>query len=517
MPERARASAGAIVRERCAELSLAVWRLEPSGRVTQSPEATPAQGITEDTLREAVLAWADAPEPAPVRIDSGHWLLPIPEVVRRERTGYLVAVAPEDPNAPGGGHTETTARALHRMLAWMWNDVDLGENALLDLDRFSTQMTEAYETIHTLYGIGRAMGQLTQPDHFVRGMVEELHDTLPFGWLACLADADATGNPEIDGIRFTSGTFPGDDRLFARVHRYALGELARAPGDGALIIDRPDDIPEALGPQIVAQPVRRAGKLVAVLVAASKGGEEPQVSSYETLMLEAAGGFLGAFLDNTALYAEQEEAFVGTVRAMTAAIDAKDRYTRGHSERVAMLSKRLAEAAGLDAAAVHEVYISGLVHDVGKIGVPERVLCKTGRLTDEEFDLIREHPGIGHEILKVIPSLASILPGVMHHHERWDGNGYPARLSGTDIPLMARIIGLADTFDAMSSTRSYRPAMTRDVVLAEITRCAGSQFDPDLAKVFDKVDLSEYDALVAEHKAADPTFEQDTGPRLKAA
>jgi HD-GYP domain-containing protein (c-di-GMP phosphodiesterase class II) len=121
------------------------------------------------------------------------------------------------------------------------------------------------------------------------------------------------------------------------------------------------------------------------------------------------------------------------------------------------------------------MHIAGLVHDVGKIGVPEAVLLKPGRLTEEEFNWIRKHPGIGYRILKDIPQLKDILPGVLYHHERWDGGGYPQGLSGRQIPLVARLIALADAFDAMSSNRPYRPDLSREHVLDEILKCSGTQ------------------------------------------
>jgi len=139
------------------------------------------------------------------------------------------------------------------------------------------------------------------------------------------------------------------------------------------------------------------------------------------------------------------------------------------------------------------------VHDVGKIGVPESTLCKAGRLTDVEFEQIKLHPQIGHDILKDIPQFADVLPGVLYHHERYDGKGYPAGLKGDDIPLIARIIGLADSFDAMSSTRTYRSAMDREKVMQEIADCAGVQFDPRLAEVFHTIDFTIYDRLVIKH------------------
>ena len=137
--------------------------------------------------------------------------------------------------------------------------------------------------------------------------------------------------------------------------------------------------------------------------------------------------------------------------------------------------------------------------------MPEHVLLKPGKLNDEEFAWIRKHPEIGYRILKDIPKLDDVLPGVLYHHERYDGRGYPTGLAGEDIPHIARLITLADSFDAMSSTRTYRTGMSREEVLAEIAQCAGTQFDPDMAPIFVDLDFTEYDRLVMEHKALEPT------------
>jgi HD-GYP domain-containing protein (c-di-GMP phosphodiesterase class II) len=197
-------------------------------------------------------------------------------------------------------------------------------------------------------------------------------------------------------------------------------------------------------------------------------------------------------------FAEQQALFMGSLRALTAAIDAKDPYTRGHSERVAHVAGALSVALGQGDETAERVRIAGLVHDIGKIGVPETILCKPkpGRLTDEEFEAIKKHPEIGYRILKDVDPFQDLLPGVLHHHERWDGRGYPHKLAGENIPMIARIIGLADTFDAMSSTRSYRPALPRDHVLREIERGAGTQFDPRIVEAFRAVNLAGYDELM---------------------
>ena len=143
--------------------------------------------------------------------------------------------------------------------------------------------------------------------------------------------------------------------------------------------------------------------------------------------------------------------------------------------------------------------INGSV-SAGSNCVPEAVLCKTGRLNDEEFDQIKKHPRIGYNILKGIPNIDDVLDGVLYHHERWDGRGYPENKAGEAIPLYGRILAVADTFDAMSSTRSYRQAMDRQEVLDEIAKCSGTQFDPALTEPFIAMDFTEYDKMVARHQ-----------------
>jgi HD-GYP domain-containing protein (c-di-GMP phosphodiesterase class II) len=196
------------------------------------------------------------------------------------------------------------------------------------------------------------------------------------------------------------------------------------------------------------------------------------------------------------LYADLDAMFLGTLQAMVAAIDAKDPYTRGHSQRVAELSRDLASAIGLPESFVRTAHLAGLVHDIGKIGVPESVLRKAGRLTDDEFALIRQHPQTGYRILKDIPQIRDLLPGVLCHHEAWDGSGYPAGLEAREIPLLARIVAICDSFDAMSSNRTYRDARPREQVFAEIRRCAGVKYDPDIVPVFLGMNFAAYDRLL---------------------
>ncbi len=177
-------------------------------------------------------------------------------------------------------------------------------------------------------------------------------------------------------------------------------------------------------------------------------------------------------------YAEQQRAYDRTVRTLIAAVETKDLYTRGHSERVAAASVLIARDIGMREDRVASLRYAGMLHDVGKLGVPTRVLQKTGQLTEEEFAAIKLHPVRGLEMIREIEFLGEAFAGIMHHHERLDGLGYPMGLRGEEIPEFARAIAVADAFDSMTTTRSYRGARTAEDALAELQRCAGTQFDP---------------------------------------
>lgn len=171
------------------------------------------------------------------------------------------------------------------------------------------------------------------------------------------------------------------------------------------------------------------------------------------------------------------------VKTLAGTIDAKDSYTKGHSSRVAEYSKEIAKRAGYSERAQEEIYMMGLLHDVGKIGIPDTVINKPSRLTDEEYETIKTHPMVGFEILKNITEMPKLSIGARWHHERFDGTGYPDGLSGRDIPEEARIIAVADAYDAMSSRRSYHEIFSQKYIIDELTRCKGSQFDPRFADI----------------------------------
>jgi hypothetical protein len=183
-------------------------------------------------------------------------------------------------------------------------------------------------------------------------------------------------------------------------------------------------------------------------------------------------------------YTELRELVVGMARALTAALDAKDTYTYGHSERVARVGVELGKTLGLSADTLHDIYLAGLLHDVGYIGVPDAVLAKPGPLTPDEFEQVKKHVRIGYNILADLRPIRALLPGILHHHERWDGGGYPSGLAGDKIPLLARILAVADSFDAMSAERPYRPALAAAAVEQALRDGAGSQWDPQVVEAF---------------------------------
>jgi hypothetical protein len=179
-------------------------------------------------------------------------------------------------------------------------------------------------------------------------------------------------------------------------------------------------------------------------------------------------------------FAEEQEAYRATIATLVQAVETKDPYTRGHSERVARASVMIGRIVGMQDERLQTLEYAGTLHDVGKLGVPTTVLRKSGKLTDEEFDAIKLHPTRGHDIVRDIRFLDEALAGIYHHHERIDGRGYPSGLTGDQIPEFARVIGVADAFDSMTSTRSYRSARSVDEAIIELERCKGTQFDPGM-------------------------------------
>lgn len=207
-----------------------------------------------------------------------------------------------------------------------------------------------------------------------------------------------------------------------------------------------------------------------------------EFGTIEANLLNSLATILGTHIRNIDLYEQHHDLLLSFVRSLVSTLDAKDPYTRGHSERVALIARRLGEEFDLPEEDLHDIYVAGLLHDVGKIGIDDRILQKPGTLTSEEFSKIQEHPMIGFSILKGLRNLQKVLPGVRSHHESYNGKGYPDGLVGDEIPLMARILAVADSYDAMGSDRPYRKGMKPEKIEEIFRRGAGDQWD---ARVID--------------------------------
>jgi len=215
------------------------------------------------------------------------------------------------------------------------------------------------------------------------------------------------------------------------------------------------------------------------------GDREPAIFRDEELFaIEKIASQLAVALENARLYEEMRQLFFSTVASLANAIDAKSPWTMGHSERVMNVAANIARDMGLDEESIERVRMGGLLHDIGKIGVMEALLEKPAELDDDDFPPIRLHPEKGVAILAPIEQLKEVLPAILHHHEYYDGSGYPGHLAGDEIPLDARIIAVADSFDAMVADRPYRKGLGVMEAARELERCAGTQFDPAIVACF---------------------------------
>jgi len=228
------------------------------------------------------------------------------------------------------------------------------------------------------------------------------------------------------------------------------------------------------------------------IICKGKGVGLLQVGSYrvagysheDVKTIERLSCQIGIALENAHLLSDLEEMFISVVTALSSAIDAKSSWTKGHSERVTRFALMIGDKMGLSKPEKDRLRLGGLLHDVGKIGTYDVILDKPGSLSNEEFDMVKKHPGSGADILQPIKQFKDIIPLIRHHHESWDGKGYPDGLKGNEIPLLARVLCVADSYDSMTADRPYRASPGLEYAKQEFRRCAGTQFDPEIVEAF---------------------------------
>lgn len=234
---------------------------------------------------------------------------------------------------------------------------------------------------------------------------------------------------------------------------------------------------------MLSVPLRRGSDTLGVLNAYSRRPHQGFLPREEKALF-VLGDRAATSLEHALLYSDMENTFRQTIQGLALALDTKDSYTHGHSENVTRLCEATARVMGLDESFCALIRQAGILHDIGKIGIASTILNKPGRLTQEEYEIIKDHPRMGRRILEPISFLKDVVPVVYHHHERWDGKGYPEGLAGEDIPLAARIMQVADTYDAMTSDRAYRKGLSHQTAIDELNACSGGQFDAHCVEAF---------------------------------
>ena len=358
-----------------------------------------------------------------------------------------------------------------------------------EADDLSVHLANTYEEISLLYRLTQNLKISESDEGLGRISLQWMKEVVPAEGLAIqllpVAEDDERVGHESrrEAVLLTHGDCPIDNGQFTALVEHLGAGVAQRP----IVINPPvsteNGWPHPEIRQMVVVSLAEGDNLFGYL-AAINHVEDAEFGTVEASLMSSVAAILGIHSGNIELYRRQSELMAGIVRALTSAIDAKDRYTCGHSDRVAQIAVRLAEELGCDAETVNTIYLSGQLHDIGKIGTDDSVLRKPGKLTDEEYEHIKGHVEIGNKILSDLGKLDEVLPVIRHHHEHWDGTGYPHRLKAREIPLSARIVAVADAFDAMSSDRPYRKGMPDGKIDAIFRSGSAQQWDPDVVDAF---------------------------------
>jgi len=391
---------------------------------------------------------------------------------------------------------------LREMLELLAENFQASLKAELQIEQISTELSQTYEELVLLHKLSTHM-KVTEPDaNFLQMACDSLTEIVLVEGIAILLEKTVETEKKLV-LAAGSGLIDIDEHTAGLLHCRLVDEINS--GKEALLDSEVDSPFKYEWPASVrniiavplcgkektdshfAQKTKTGDSIIGLMVAINRI-DKPDFDSTDVKLFNSVAGGCAVFIENGRLFNDLKDLFIGSLKALTSSIDAKDKYTHGHSERVALISRWIAEKAAqtepLEQEQIHKIYLAGLLHDIGKIGIGEAVLRKEGRLTEQEMDRIRRHPSIGAGILGAIKQMRDIVPGVLCHHERVDGHGYPNGLTGSQIPLIGKIVGLADSFDAMTSKRTYRDARTVEQALAEIQKGLGTQFDEKIGRMF---------------------------------
>jgi len=503
-------------------LSVSLWDAGGAPRIDPSPvgefcsQLCGRKRFSLEAMGQLAQRACLADAPLTERAPSGCWMLAVPLRRRRRLIGAAVACYPAR-QTPGSEafarmcsrtrlderamadlcrqvarYDAEQADALCHVLQWMIEDEQAKEVARAELETLSTNLANTYEELSLLYRISGSMRVTQETSSFFENVCRELLEVMRIEAAAAVIRPreHSEGSEQV----VLAGDSPVSDRELSQIVRRRLA--------GRLSADTRPQIENRFGAGAPAgDPAGGIRNLIAVPLASGEHDKgvllginklDGDFDSIDLKLISSISSQAAVFLENHHLYEDLQDLLMGMLHALTASIDAKDPYTCGHSRRVALISRRLGELNGFDEERNGRLYLAGLLHDVGKIGMPESVLLKRGRLTCPEYESVKQHPQVGADILSGIRQMEDVLPAVLHHHERPDGTGYPHGLSGGDIPVEALIVGLADSFDAMTSCRTYRGSMPLEAVLAEIRRCSGTQFSARQVELLLSLDLEAF-------------------------
>ena len=370
------------------------------------------------------------------------------------------------------------------------------------IEMVSTELARVYEELVLLHKLSTNMRVTEADSNYLQMACDSLTEIVYVEGIAILLEK-TVGNEQRFVVAAGSGLIDIDEHISESLYNRLTDEinigkeaLLDSEVDSPFKYEWPENVKSLIavpmcgkdkGDSGFTNRTQNGNYIIGFMVAINRIGKE-DFDSTDVKLFDSVAGSCAVFIENRRLFKDINELFFGSLKALTRSIDAKDNYTHGHSERVAFISRWIAEKLNeqdmLEDEQLHRIYLAGLLHDIGKIGIDEALLRKNGKLTDEEYARIKTHPTIGAGILQEIKQMRDIVPGVLCHHERMDGKGYPDGLCGEQIPLIGKIVGLADSFDAMTSRRTYRDAIPVDKALIEIEKNLGKQFDEKIGRAF---------------------------------
>lgn len=357
--------------------------------------------------------------------------------------------------------------------------VEQRDQARRENEALGLELLRCYEQLNLVFDITENIATLHDPATIERALLRRFGEMLGAGAMfvdqgECCQPIEAlegVGQPVVVDAADLRTCLAHDIDLVRRTHRARVARAVDFPRQGGRC------------PHMLLAPLRQLDAETAVVIVLRQAGE-PCFDSGDVLAAESVLGYGGHILANVVMVRHLQQTAVETVRALANAIDAKDNYTCGHSERVGWLARLTGTALGLPDPQMQVLEWAGILHDVGKIGISDRILKKPGRLSPREYEEMKRHPRCGYEVLKPVARLGPALDAVLCHHENWDGTGYPQGRRGEEIPLFARIIRVVDMFDALTSTRSYRQGYSMPQAIEMLEREAGRGTDPRVTTVF---------------------------------